>query len=494
MGIELKKLISSVIACMVLFGSISAIAAPTEGEAPAPECFDLPCTVDTVMVGLSSGSSAVSEARLVNKVGSGYLFGYFDFSREFHELGNTGCGNISIRGDTGYELEAGDHIGPWHLLINNRYDSFEEAKADAKVYWGGFPAYIDGEYRVLVGAYDDESKADKARSKRNIDAVPFTGSDTAVLVSESDTWELLFLLDSKGNELAVRADSDDIKGETWYSGDAYYGDFRFSRSADGITVVNYVDLEDYVKGVLPYEMHGDWPEDALMAQAACARTYAINKLNEYSDKGFDVRNDTYSQVYRGITGTTDSTNEASAKTAGQFVRYDGVICKVYYMSSDGGATDSGANVFGENRPYLCGTKDSNEDSITFYNKTWRSELLASNIQHKLSRHDIELGEITDIKGDYSEHDNVIALHFTDAEGKTADIYGEDCFRVLSLDSLRYKISSYTADNGSLIFVFEGKGWGHNCGLSQWGAYSMAYNHKANSNDIIGFYFNGAYIG
>ena len=91
-------------------------------------------------------------------------------------------------------------------------------------------------------------------------------------------------------------------------------------------------------------------------------------------------------------------------------------------------------------------------------------------------------------------DNVIELEIKDVDGKTISISGEYCFRQLGLNSLHYRVSKQENEDGETVFVFQGGGWGHNCGMSQWGAYSMAYNHGADCNEIIDFYFNGANIG
>ena len=90
--------------------------------------------------------------------------------------------------------------------------------------------------------------------------------------------------------------------------------------------------------------------------------------------------------------------------------------------------------------------------------------------------------------------NVIELEIIDINGKTIIISGEDCFRALGLNSLHYRVSKQENSDGETVFVFEGGGWGHNCGMSQWGAYSMAHVHGASCNEIVDFYFNGAYIG
>lgn len=494
MSKELKKmLVVALILCIALAATPAADA--DTAKAPEPAYFDLPVTVDTVKVGLCSGGSAVYEARLLNKIGNGYLLGYFDFSRQFHELGKTEVTAISMRGDAGFTLPDGMVVGPWHMVLNKEFEDFASAKKYADTLWGGFPGYIGGEYKVLVGAYADKAATMTAINKRSLDAEPFSGSKYSILVAETDTSELQFLFDIEENtKLAVRPISESDKAETWFAGDAYYGDFQYLRNGGALTVINYVDMEDYVKGVLPYEMSGGWPQEALKAQGACSRTYAFNNINSYTDRGFDVRNDTYSQVYRGVTGTTDSTDIAAAATEGVYVRYRGAVCKVYYMSSDGGATDSSANVFSQKRAYLQGVNDDNEASIDYYNKSWKCELRDENVLYRLAQSDYELADIADIKATKSDMGNVIKLEISDSTGKKVTLFGEYCFRTLGFNSLRYDVSSYENDQNERIWAFSGNGWGHNCGMSQWGAYSMALNKNASCEKIIDFYFSGAYLG
>ena len=105
-----------------------------------------------------------------------------------------------------------------------------------------------------------------------------------------------------------------------------------------------------------------------------------------------------------------------------------------------------------------------------------------------------MGLVTQIESTLSPFGNVIALKIKDEDGRVLELSGEYCFRALGLSSLHYTISQTENNDGENVFVFEGGGWGHNCGMSQWGAYSMAYGHAATAEDIIDFYFNGAYIG
>src|SRR5437763_5943228 len=105
--------------------------------------------------------------------------------------------------------------------------------------------------------------------------------------------------------------------------------------------VNAVDLDGYVKGVVPGEVPASWPPEALKAQAVAARTYALT-----TDAGgslFDQYADTRSQVYGGISAETPATNVAVRDTAGQIVTYRGRPATTYFFSTSGGKTENVQN-------------------------------------------------------------------------------------------------------------------------------------------------------
>lgn len=477
----LKKFISASLVCIMLFSLLSVCVFADEDIPEAPS-FDLPCGFDTVKVGLCSGSSSVPSAEIMSNA-DGFQVGFFDFSRNFHMIGVVSCGGVTASADVTAK-------GAWHILLNSTYSSFDEAKSAAASN-GGFPAYINYKYCVLVGIYESSADAQSAIAAGGISGTPFSGSGNSVLISKSGTDNLLFLYDCAGRYLALRPSND--SAVTQFDGCSYKGDFRFIRSGDCLSVTNYVGLEDYVKGVLPYEVSASWPAEALKAQAVCARTYAINNINGYADRDFDVRNDTYSQVYKGCSYSDGVINAAADDTVGSFVRYCGAVCRVYYMSSDGGGTEEGINVFGERRSYLKAVADTFEVASDFYGKTWREEFTPEELTYKLNSHGFDIGEIAEVKATYSDIGNVIRIDFTDIDGKSVYIERLECYSVLGLNSIRYDVLTEKTADGDTVYVFDGCGWGHNCGMSQWGACSMAQNSNVSCNDIISYYFSGAYI-
>ncbi len=474
MTIGIKRFFSIFILTALII-SLVPLAYADETEEPEIPYFDLPCTVTSIKVGLYSGSESLYSARLCNDSGNGYELGYYDFSRQFRKIATVGNCNISIAEDT-----------KWHILYDDNYDSFAAASSAAAAL-SACPAYIDGAFKVIYGEFDSEGAA---RAALKSGTTVFYGG---ISVTDTENENAMFIFKSERIHFAAMPKNDVSVAQAELNGYIYRGGFEFLPNDNGrLTVINYVGIEDYVKGVLPYEVGGNWPSASLMAQAVCARTYAINNINTYVDDGFDVRSDTYSQVYYGVSGTTENTNVAADQTAGKFVRYDGAVCRVYYMSSSGGATESGANVFGERREYLSGVTDPYEGTEDFYNKTWSESKSEAALLSRLSRYGYELSDIADIKASYSETGNVIALEFISENGASVTVRLTECYMVPGLNSMRYTVSVSEDDNDQ--FVFTGNGWGHNCGMSQWGAYSLAKNYDFGCDEIIDFYFSGAYIG
>lgn len=120
-------------------------------------------------------------------------------------------------------------------------------------------------------------EAKRTRAADDLGGESVRSSEYAVLITRTKTTEILYEFDYGGSEsLGVMPQAGrKEKAETWFKGYKYNGGFEYVRPDGGnLRVINVVDLEDYVKGVVPYEMNGDWPLAALEAQAVCARTFA----------------------------------------------------------------------------------------------------------------------------------------------------------------------------------------------------------------------------
>jgi len=124
----------------------------------------------------------------------------------------------------------------------------------------------------------------------------------------------------------------------------YLGDMTFSVSGSKLRVINKVDLEQYLYGVVAYEMSNSWPVEALKAQAVCARSYGYKDINP-SDS-YDIGDTASDQVYRGYNPSYTRVKEAVDSTAGYVLTYNGSIISTYYTASNGGQTELPGNAWG----------------------------------------------------------------------------------------------------------------------------------------------------
>lgn len=125
----------------------------------------------------------------------------------------------------------------------------------------------------------------------------------------------------------------------------------------GVTAVNILNLEDYLRGVVPNELSpGLFPQlEALKAQAVAARTYALRNMGQYRERGYDICATPACQVYRGFSTEHPLTDQAIAETAGVAARYRGELINALYTSTCGGHTEDGSNIFAsQGQGYLKG--------------------------------------------------------------------------------------------------------------------------------------------
>ena len=260
----------------------------------------------------------------------------------------------------------------------------------------------------------------------------------AFQVTDTATGKVLYTSAAGADHIAIRPNSD----LTWFKGYQWHGDFVYRRASDGnITVINYVGLEDYVKGVLPYEIDPDWPAEAQKAQAVCARSFALgtSKHNEY----YELCNTTNCQVYLGANRATEASDAAVDATQGEYLTYNGEPVIGYFFSSDGGATEDAVNVWGGDYPYLQGKEDPYET----YDSSWSVTLTAEEIRQKLVSAGYSIGTVANVEVTRrTDTDNVNEVTVTDTTGKQVVVRRDDCRTVFGLDSIRYTITPNASAN------------------------------------------------
>lgn len=269
-------------------------------------------------------------------------------------------------------------------------------------------------------------------------------------------------------------------------GRPFRGDVTFIRTADNrITVVNNINVEDYIKGVLYHEVSHRWPMEALKAQAVAARTYALYSINP-ADKPYDVTNDIYSQVYGGRDSERYRTDLAVDHTRGQVLTYHGQIIPAYFHATCGGLTEDARELWDHlpDIPPLRGVPDGFcKDSPHMH---WKKNFRLKDIQNALNLHGYKVGTVKDMSIiDRDRSDRIDHLKITQKNGQELIIKGKD-FRDLMGPNVLMSNNYEIVMQGYYVDII-GRGWGHGVGMCQWGALGMA-KQQFNYRQILAYYY------
>lgn len=132
----------------------------------------------------------------------------------------------------------------------------------------------------------------------------------------------------------------------------YRGYLMLLASSEGLTVINDVEIEKYIQGVVPSEMPSSWQHDAHKAQAIAARSYAIANMGKRAKYGYDLNDTPEDQAYGGATAETAQTNDAVKETEGIVLIHEGKIIPAYYSAAAGGKTKDASQVWTKDLAYI----------------------------------------------------------------------------------------------------------------------------------------------
>ncbi len=191
---------------------------------------------------------------------------------------------------------------------------------------------------------------------------------------------------------AAAMDFDD-GGVIKADGKEYRGCIIFTVNSVGtLNLINALDIDEYVYGVLNGEMHHGHPKEALKAQAVAARSFALMNLRRHSDYGFDVCTSTHCQVYKGYSDEYTETNAAVDETSGLCIYSGGKVVSAYYFKNSGGYTQDISDVWGSKASYLKAVKDEYSPEYK-----WSATLSFDEIKSKLGSAGNSIGDITRIE-------------------------------------------------------------------------------------------------
>ncbi len=270
----------------------------------------------------------------------------------------------------------------------------------------------------------------------------------------------------------------DRAGDLLIDGRRYAGTITIIPAGEGnFHVVNEVDLESYIAGVVGSEMGHDAPDEALKAQAVASRTFAWTALGR--DGPFDVYADTRSQVYRGQPPPGGSAERAALATRGVLLCWRGRPFKTYFSSSCGGATESAADAFGVAEiPPLAGVACGRCGGAR--NAEWKIDVPVN---------DLGLGPFTRaVVESRTAGGRARSVLFEFADGATKTVPARDLRASLGPDRLLSTRFEISLEGG--VLRFSGRGWGHGCGLCQGGAVAMSREGRT-FEEILRAYYPGA---
>lgn len=266
------------------------------------------------------------------------------------------------------------------------------------------------------------------------------------------------------------------------NGTRYRGAMSIYIQNGNLTAVNTLNIEDYLRSVVPAEMPASWPLEALKAQTIIARTYAIERLNP---KGlYDLCATQQCQVYKGQSSENPLVDAAISQTYKQIIAYNQRPAKTFFSSDNGGFTASSAEVWGSNLPYLVAQPDPFSVGPK---SSWSIPVSWTELTRVARTYGFK-GTASGFRVDrYSPSGRVTQVSLLTEEGTAFSLSGAEAggiVRALGAYSTRVNIDS--TDAGAII---SGSGFGHGVGLSQYGAKNMA-ERGYSSDQILGFYYPG----
>jgi stage II sporulation protein D len=323
----------------------------------------------------------------------------------------------------------------------------------------------------------------------------------------------------------------------------FRGSFTVKPGKDRPLLLNVLDVEDYLKGVVPGEMPALWHAEAVKAQAVVARSYAYTDTAKSEFLEMTVA----SQVYKGKTAEHPSSTKAVLDTAGVYVTHGGKPVKTYFYSSSGGKTENAEDVWGNAVPYIRSVKDDFDRHAGNTHYGWEKSVPGSTIAQKLQLPGTQLllglQVLSRTQGGNAQQVEAVIYDKVSKQTSQKQLLGTsakypDAYRSLfgGLKSSKFTISANSSSTivkgdgstekaGHLIgykiqksdgtteyiedpnvkvrttkgsnllstypanFTFKGDGYGHGAGLSQWGARGMA--EAGHSYDaILKYYYAG----
>ncbi len=257
-----------------------------------------------------------------------------------------------------------------------------------------FPPAVASAATISVGISTGESSSSFSAGKGSFNISGASGEKfsfkSAIKISAGSGGTIV--AGSKTMKLPVTIKSQSM---IQWNGRPYRGYMRLVQDGRGFAVVNVIDVEDYLKGVLKMEVNPAWPMEVLKAQAVIARTYALRNRNKHGSAGYDICATSHCQVYRGVNAEDPILTRAVDFTRGMVLKYQGTIAATFYHSDSGGHTADVSTVWSSVIPYLMGKPEPIAYESPYSN--WQVRIPLSEIQRVLFARGVNVGNLSSIE-------------------------------------------------------------------------------------------------
>jgi len=263
----------------------------------------------------------------------------------------------------------------------------------------------------------------------------------------------------------------------------------YPANAGYLWVVNVLSREDYLAGLINWEISSQWPFEAVKAQAVAARTYARFQKSIRAGELFDVEATTSDQVYGGMEREDFLSRKAVRETEGEMILFRGEPIFAVYHSCCGGKTESPEYLWAGNFPYLKTMECPHCLGSPFF--VWNYQIDGLRLRSTLnSLNSLGLRVVELRLGQRNESQRILQVFIQGEKGRV-DLSGPDFRRLLGRDLLRS--TNFTVKEKDGVFLFAGLGWGHGAGLCQWGMKGLAENGE-NYRSILRYYYKDVTFG
>lgn len=288
----------------------------------------------------------------------------------------------------------------------------------------------------------------------------------------------------------------------------YRGTIEIRRTPRGLNVVNVVDVESYLRGVVPSEMPATYPLAALQAQAVAARGQALAKAGRHRGEGFDLCAEQHCQMYGGATSEDPRSDQAVASTRGEVLTYHGRLADTLYSAACGGHTANNEDYWTDAGPvpYLRGTPDFEpEDPVSYHfplseeqmrgylkyappancNRPdyadsakirWWSVVKREELEKTLREGVGDFGALLGVRVGERARSGLVRRLDVIGTRRLVKVYGGPAIRraLGDLNSASFALEAYPDREGTPVaFAIWGAGWGHQVGMCQVGAAGLA---------------------